>query len=101
MRLPSPGVPGGFTDNLSGLANQFSGYPQQKGAFDFYNTTTEAIKSFWPTPFVAGRDAPRYILTIVGGPDAHDGAWTPAEVESFKQTKVRRPACSRKWRSQC
>jgi hypothetical protein len=66
--------------------------PNNPPATNFLTTVTNAINAFWPNPPTV-TSPPRYLLTIVGGPDAA-GAWTPGSQTTFDNLRVRKMECT-------
>lgn len=77
-----------FQTDLNQFITAFIIQPRENIPTDFYTTVSTAISTYWPTPFVQGLTRPRYLLALVGGPDAH-GTWSDAEVQTFNNLKIR------------
>jgi hypothetical protein len=79
-----------FTSNFDALELVVNSIPAQPGQSpNFYSLLTTAIDKFWPNTPVSGLDPPRFLLTVVGGPDAM-GDWTAQQQADFNALKSTR-----------
>merc|ERR1711991_519811 len=79
----------GFQGDLNQLVTAFELKEQESGPTDFYALLNEAVNSFWPSDFVRGLSVPRYMITVIGGPDTH-GAWTSQELLDWQTLRAQR-----------
>ena len=79
----------GFQTDLVQLEAAFRVAERQNGPTDFYSMLNDAVESFWPSDAIPGLSAPRYMITLIGGPDSH-GAWSEPEVTAWQTLKAQR-----------